>query len=105
MLIDHLTPVVAGVAGPGSQGIGVAVLAGIGIPVTHREAMRQVELRRAPGGGVVAGSAVGAEQALVIGRIGVAGVTLRRESLVHIVYMARGAFNRGMRPIQREARQ
>ena len=63
---------VAGEAGISVQIGGMAILAGLGSAVVEWEGMRLAEFRRSVSGGSVACGAVGAKQALVEDRVGVA---------------------------------
>ena len=74
---------VTGKAGISVQIGGVAILAGVSLTMIEREGVRLAEFRRRISRGIVAGGAVGAEQALVEGRVGVTAYAGRGRALEH----------------------
>ena len=74
---------VTGKAGISVQIGGVAILAGLGSAVVEREGVRLAKFCRGIGGGIVAGGAVGAKQALVEGRVGVTAYAGGGRALEH----------------------
>jgi hypothetical protein len=69
----------------------MAVAAGGGPSMTYRESMRALKLSRRPGGGGVAGGAIGAEQTHVISWLSMAGDTGGGCACEDIIDMALGA--------------
>jgi len=102
VMFDHLVLVMTGKTSPGCQVRLVTVGAGIGVSMTHGEAVRAVVRGRSPGGGVVATAAIRAEHAGMVRGFGVASGTSRRQR-ADVITVTLSARQTTMRASEREA--